>query len=691
MTAAEFARLIRNAKPRASGDGWWDGCCPAHEDKRSSLSFRDGDRGLVIQCHAGCAFEKIATALGRKPADFFKAMENGHRAGRIVATYTYTDERAAALYDVVRFDPKDFRCRRADGTWSMAGVRRVPYRLHELAEAARVYIPEGEKDADALRAIGLIATCNEGGAGKWREEHTRALVAAAVPEAVVLRDNDAAGASHQRSVVTACAAAGLRVRRLDLPGVPPKGDVSDYIAAQRAAGRTDDEIRAALLALADGAPVFDPNEDAAGAPLTAPPEPQITLTAEDGTWSWPDGAGIAFARVSEGSRGVSAEVSVTWQGRELHYGSLNLLSTRSREDVVRKVTTTAPADTPWREHLDLSCRQMVARLREGAPVVRLTATPRTPEQYLMRSALAAGDTTVTFGPGGSGKSLYALLLEIAVATGCTLPGGLRATRTCPVLVLDWESSRSAHEARLYELCRGLGITPPTTLYYKRMSGPLTDSVRQIRADVARLGVGLVRVDSLALAAGREPEGADASTRTMNDLRTLGDHVTRHVIAHVAKSGLDVQGTGHVYGSVFNENIPRNVFEIRKDADPADDELTLMVFHRKANESRLHPPFGLRFILSPEDTRPEDKTITVESCSLRDAPPDLLARVSLSQQIKAVLAHGGKSIPALAVELNAKEGSVKQAVHRLRDRRPPVVVRLPADNDKGPILWGLAQR
>jgi 5S rRNA maturation endonuclease (ribonuclease M5) len=273
MIAAEFAKLVKNAKRRADGK-WWDARCPAHDDKRASLSFTDGDHALVVECHAGCSRERIATAAGLRAGDFsHRANGDAKERPRIIATYTYTDERGAPLYEVVRLDPKDFRCRRADGVWSMGGVRRVPYRLHELAEAPRVFVVEGEKDADALVSLGLIATCNEGGAGKWREEHTRALIAAAVPEVVVLRDNDAAGATHQSWIATSCDAAGLRVKRLDLPGLPPKGDVSDFIGTQRAAGRTDDEIRDALIGLADEAPVFTLDEAGApSAPATTEPE-----------------------------------------------------------------------------------------------------------------------------------------------------------------------------------------------------------------------------------------------------------------------------------------------------------------------------------------------------------------------------------------------------------------------------------
>src|SRR5439155_3649659 len=135
----------------------------------------------------------------------------------------------------VRFEPKDFLQRRPDGrggwAWNLDGVRRVPYRLPELAEQARVFIAEGEKDCDALWALSLAATTNAAGAGKWRDEHTAALVAAAIPEVIVLPDNDAPGEKHARAVAASCLAAGLRVKILPLPGLPATGDVSDWLAA----------------------------------------------------------------------------------------------------------------------------------------------------------------------------------------------------------------------------------------------------------------------------------------------------------------------------------------------------------------------------------------------------------------------------------------------------------------------------
>jgi len=41
--------------------------------------------------------------------------------------------------------------------------------------AKSVLIVEGEKDVEAARKLGLVATCNSGGAGKWRDEYSEML------------------------------------------------------------------------------------------------------------------------------------------------------------------------------------------------------------------------------------------------------------------------------------------------------------------------------------------------------------------------------------------------------------------------------------------------------------------------------------------------------------------------------------
>src|SRR4051794_22411455 len=100
---------------------------------------------------------------------------------RIVATYDYRDERGQLLYQAVRYEPgldgepKTFRQRRPDGKggWvnNLRGARRVLYRLPELLAAPPeqlVFVVEGEKDVENLRAVECVATTNAMGAGKWR-------------------------------------------------------------------------------------------------------------------------------------------------------------------------------------------------------------------------------------------------------------------------------------------------------------------------------------------------------------------------------------------------------------------------------------------------------------------------------------------------------------------------------------------
>ncbi len=114
---------------------------------------------------------------------------------RIVAIYDYVNESGQKLFEVVRYDPKSFRQRRPDGhgghVWNLDGVRLVPYRLPELIKAVAsgcvVYVVEGEKDADMLTGMGIPATTNPMGAGKWRDEFSEFLRGADV---VILPDND---------------------------------------------------------------------------------------------------------------------------------------------------------------------------------------------------------------------------------------------------------------------------------------------------------------------------------------------------------------------------------------------------------------------------------------------------------------------------------------------------------------------
>lgn len=215
--------------------------CPAHDDKNPSLSITRGDDRVLIRCHSGCSTDRILDALGLTTPDLFDtALDKMRNQPAVVAEYDYVDEHGTVLFVVERRVPKTFRQRKPDGqggwTWKLGDTRRVLYRLPQVLEAVSagrtVYVAEGEKDVHALEKAGVVATCNAGGAGKWRDEYTESLRAANV---IVVADRDDTGRRHAADVATRLRTAGTTVTVVE----PKEGkDASDHLAA----GHSLDEL-----------------------------------------------------------------------------------------------------------------------------------------------------------------------------------------------------------------------------------------------------------------------------------------------------------------------------------------------------------------------------------------------------------------------------------------------------------------
>jgi DNA primase len=149
--------------------------------------------------------------------------------------YDYRDESEQLLYQVVRYKPKDFRQRRPDGKdgwiWNLDGVKPVLYRLPEMIKAPTqdfVIIAEGEKDVDRLCEYGFTATTCPMGAGKWSDEFNKYFEGRLV---VIIPDNDDIGKKHAQQVANSLYGIAGDIRIVELPGLPGKGDVSDWFDA----------------------------------------------------------------------------------------------------------------------------------------------------------------------------------------------------------------------------------------------------------------------------------------------------------------------------------------------------------------------------------------------------------------------------------------------------------------------------
>jgi len=258
-TAESIAKHLGGATK--SGNEW--SCkCPAHDDKRASLSITEKQDGkLLVHCHAGCEQSLVVSELKARslwpsakttpeqPLPPPVQINLGLAKGQITAEYSYTDKHGELLYQALRYEPKDFRQRAwVDGkwVWSIKGVRRVLYRLPEVlaavAESKTIYVCEGEKDVEAARSIGLVATCNAMGAdngtgNKWLPEFGETLKGADV---VVVPDQDAPGIRHAEWVISTLGGKAKSVKVVN----PAAGkDLADWIAA----GATPADIEAAAI------------------------------------------------------------------------------------------------------------------------------------------------------------------------------------------------------------------------------------------------------------------------------------------------------------------------------------------------------------------------------------------------------------------------------------------------------------
>jgi hypothetical protein len=494
-----------------------------------------------------------------------------------------------------------------------------------------------------------------------------------------------AGTPVDRVTVATADAAIPATSLLDLEeAVPSAASAAHYVEKVRACGRSRTILDAGKRLVAHlSQNGKDPEAhlrdfyELAGDPGRVDARPDVTREGDDFTFAWPAlRVEVALSRLRDSGE-VQGEITVSRNGSPLHWGRMNLASLSAREGLVTKLNRNG-STVPWRDLIEAACRETTTRFRQGAPTVELVPRRGVVERRLVDKLVLDQDINVLFSDGGSGKSLLALAVAIAVRTGATLPGGLVPRRHGAAIYLDWESCQEEHEERLAGLLSGLRLPGPVPIHYRKMVGALADDAVTIRHEVAKLGAVLVVVDSLAPASGIEPEGADASTRTLAAVRSLG--VASLILAHVNKSMADARGAARPFGSVFNQNLPRNVWELRKAEEASDDVLSVGLYHRKTNRGRLLPPFGLRFVFEGDVIRIESGDVT-EDAGLRE-------RAGLPFSIKAALRMGSQTIADLAEELDASEDSIKKTIGRLE--KAGVVVRL-GDHKAAPgrpILWGL---
>lgn len=283
--------LLRLKGVRATKAGW-DALCPAHDDHKPSLGIATAGGGKVLlncRSHA-CPPKAICEAIGITLSDLFPDQSigmqqgpstckpvNGIVARRPAASGYDTIEKAIRAYELThgahanRWDyhdaagnvvgiilrwnlengGKDIRpASLINGKWHHAAMPapRPLYRRGDVTRADTVWVVEGEKTAEMLRNIEVVATTSAHGAKAAALTDWSPLAGKSV---VILPDNDQPGRAYAADVAKLLTqlVPSAKISLLDLPGLPDGGDAVDWMDAKGDAIEPN-ELRQQMNALA---------------------------------------------------------------------------------------------------------------------------------------------------------------------------------------------------------------------------------------------------------------------------------------------------------------------------------------------------------------------------------------------------------------------------------------------------------
>jgi hypothetical protein len=274
MSAQQIATTLGNAKK--VGNGYLASCPVPHHgqgngDKNPSLSVTDGEDGnILFKCHGGCDQQSVFSTIkemGLLPQlpdrpEYLASV----KPIPLIAVPTleqewhYTDEDGISLFLKQRYKTYDakgktYKTLRVMPDNSRVGklgdCRIVPYRLPEVRQAVAdgraVYICEGEKAADALSSLGVVATTSHAGAGGWNPDLNQYFTGSNV---VIVPDNDIVGWNYAHKIVESLLGTTKSIRVLDLPLTNPKEDAYEWVNKY-------DGTRTLLAQIAKACPVVE--------------------------------------------------------------------------------------------------------------------------------------------------------------------------------------------------------------------------------------------------------------------------------------------------------------------------------------------------------------------------------------------------------------------------------------------------
>lgn len=384
------------------------------------------------------------------------------------------------------------------------------------------------------------------------------------------------------------------------------------------------------------------------------PPPSHVSSAGVHVLDWPDvHIRIRLDRLRNERENLTGEIAVKTTNpgvaQHLHQARFNLTSTTARKTLAKALQERL--DLAWDDMIEQACVMVLAKHREGEPVIRVgNLPPREALKYRVAPLLLNNQPTLAYGPGGTGKSYFALYLAVLIG-GSWQHNGLIA-EPGKVLVLDYETDQYEVDERIKAIVKGLDVATDPEIYYRFCAAPLTHEVDDIQAFVTEHQIDVVIVDPLGGAVGADMNDSEPILdyfRALRALRTItGFSVTSLSIDHTNKEG-------RLFGSEYKFHRARSVFEAKKQQDVGADVLDFGLYHRKMNNGKLLPPRGYRLAFGAE-------SVTFTEKDVRDVP-ELAGALPIKDQLYGLLRQGKMSVQDLSETLSIREETVRVTLNR----------------------------
>lgn len=383
---------------------------------------------------------------------------------------------------------------------------------------------------------------------------------------------------------------------------------------------------------------------------------------------------LAFEEIEQiRSHEISADLTI-WQEipgvpTEPFSARINILSLNGREAYRRNVDD-AFGKGGWTAVLNRACAMVrnAWQTKERALVLGgLQIRGNGTAGYLFKPLICDSGVTILFGYGATGKSYLALALARAVAESAPFLGEQPAERA--VLYIDYEDSAETQAYRLRRLKFGNPGLPENLWYWPSRGIPLADQIIGIGRKAKAADIGLVIVDSAALACGGDPSDSTPTLRLFGSLESLRIPVL--MIAHVNKA----EDERWPYGSVFWQNCARMTWNVKADHSEDEETMWLGLFNRKANGDKPQKPIGVRISFLTDE-------VVMNRFNAEDR---FLHNMSLPVRVRWALGNGPRTVRQLGEELGVRTDQVRVALHRMKDK-----VQSRGYGGDGSIRWELRE-